>query len=295
MPALSLGLRYMLASTLCFSVMSALVKLATERLPSQEVVLVRAVLTLLLSYATLRHLGRSLRGNRPGLLILRGLLGTASLSCFYFSIANLPLADATVIQHTSPVLTSLLAAGLLGERLSPGVLLATAASLGGVALVVRPAGLGGAALSPVAVGVAMAGALAAALVYVTVRRLRDSDDPLVVVFYFPLVAVPVTLPTALPVWIWPTATEWLVLAGVGLSTQLAQVCMTRGLALEPAGRATSMNYMQIVFSMALGVALFAEWPSATTIAGAAVIVGATLALAWSRAGRAPPPSEPTAP
>jgi drug/metabolite transporter (DMT)-like permease len=284
---LSLGLRYMLASALFFSVMSVLAKQASVRLATQQVVLVRAIVSLVLSYATLRHLGIGLRGNRTGLLVLRGLLGTLSLSCLYYSLSVLPLADATVIQHTAPVLTALCAALTLGERLSGKVLVATVASLGGVALMVRPPGGDGPALDPVAVGVALVGALAAAAVYTLVRRLREHDDPHRVVFYFPLVAVPVTRPTALPVWQWHTPLEWLILVGVGVSTQLAQVAMTRGLALEPAGRATSMNYMQIVFNMAFGVVLFAEWPAATTVLGAAIVVGATAALAWSASRAAP--------
>jgi drug/metabolite transporter (DMT)-like permease len=281
----------MLLAALCFSVMSVFAKAAMARLPSQEVVLVRVVFTLVLSLATIARLGISPRGNRPGLLALRGLFGTVSLSCFYYGIAHLPLAAATIIQHTSPVLTALFAAVVLRERITTALSLATLASLGGVALMVSPTLLTGAhPIDPLAVAISLAGAVAAASVYLTVRQLRASDDTHVIVLYFALVSVPVSLPFALSVWRWPTAIEWLLLAGVGVSTQLAQVYMTRGLQLEPAGRASSMNYMQIVFSMILGVALFHEWPHLTTVLGAAVVVGATAVLAWHE-GRTEAPTD----
>jgi drug/metabolite transporter (DMT)-like permease len=279
----------MLLAALCFSAMSAFAKEATRTLPSQQVVLVRASITLLLSLAIVWHRGLALRGNRPGLLVARGVFGTISLSCYYLSLAELPLADATIIQHTSPVLTALLAAAVLGERVTGRVLLATVAALAGVALMVRP-GAGGHALPLVPSLLALLGAFAAAAVYVTVRRLRAHDDAHVIVLYFPLVAVPASLPLALPVWRAPDAREWMLLAGVGVTTQLAQLFMTRGLALESAARATSMNYMQIVFNLLLGVALFAEWPTAGTVLGALIVVGSTIALAW---GRAAPPSPAT--
>src|SRR5688572_19659105 len=72
-PRLSPGLRSMLVASLCFSAMSVMAKQAAVTLPSQQIVLVRAAITLLLSLATLHHLGISPRGKRPGLLILRGV------------------------------------------------------------------------------------------------------------------------------------------------------------------------------------------------------------------------------
>ena len=98
----------------------------------------------------------------------------------------------------------------------------------------------------------------------------------------------ITLPVALPVWRWPDAPEWLALLGVGVFTHLAQLSLTRGLALETAGRAVSLNYLQIVLGAGIGLAWFGEWPDASTLLGAAIIVATTIGLVVVDPAPAPP-------
>ena len=266
------------------SIMSLLVKLAGRRIPSQELVLVRALITLALSYAALHRAGLGVRGTHPRLLVLRGVAGCAGLTCFYYSLVHLPLGEATLIQYTNPVFAAVMAAVVLRERVGAREIACLAVSLLGVVMVVRPAGLLGgeaSALPAGAVAIALLGALCSAAAYVTVRRMGTAEDSRRVVFYLPLVTVPVTLPFALPDWVWPTPLEWLLLAGIGVTTQIAQVFMTRGLQRETAARATAVGYLQIVFAAAWGFLAFAERPGAWALAGGAVIVASTLALARS--------------
>ena len=276
------GLRLMAVGAFWFSVMSLLVKLAGQRIPSQELVLVRALITLVLSYVALRRARLPVRGLHPRLLVLRGALGCAGLTCFYYSVVHLPLGEATLIQYTNPVFAAVMAAVVLRERVGARAVACLAASLAGVVLVVRPAGLlggGGAALPLGSVAIALLGALCSAAAYVTVRRMGAAEDSRRVVLYLPLVTVPVTLPFALPGWVWPTPAEWLLLGGVGISTQIAKVYMTRGMQRESAARATAVGYLQIVFAAAWGFLAFGETPGVWAAAGAAVIVASTLALA----------------
>ena len=287
---ISAGIRHMAASALFFSLMSLLVKLAGERLPSHQIVFARGAVCLVLSWALLRRARVSPWGNRPRVLLLRGLLGTLALVFFYYTLVVLPLAEAVVIQHMSPIFTALMAAAFLGERAGARLALGIAGCLAGVLAIARPAALfgGGAGDLPLlGLAAALAGALASATVYVLVRSLGSREHPLVVVFYFPLVTVPVVLPLAAAVWVWPTPAEWLLLLGVGIATQLAQVHMTRGLALEPAGRATSIGYIQVVLAGVWGALFFDEIPDALGLAGAGLIVASTLAVALSRDRRPP--------
>ena len=288
-PGAASGLRHMALGAFWFSVMAVLVKVAGRHLPSQQIVLVRGVVTLVLSTALVLRAGVSPWGTpgKRGLLVLRGTFGFAALSFFYTSLTHLPLAEANLIQYTNPVFTALLAAWLLGERMGRREVMCVVASLCGVALVVRPSALLGGApsvVSPHAALVALAGALCSAMAYVTIRRIKG-EHPLVIVFFFPLVTVPATLPFALPGWVWPTRVEWLVLAGIGVATQIAQVNMTRGLQLERAGRATAVAYLQVVFAAVWGIAFFGERLDGWLIAGAALVLGSTVVLALSR--RAP--------
>lgn len=287
MPA---GLRYMAYSAFWFSAMALLVKIAGARLPSMEIVLVRAVITLALSWALVRRAKLPLWGNRKGMLLLRGLLGAAALTCWYFSIVHLPLAEATVIQYTNPVFAALLAAALVRERLGVREIVGVVASMVGVIMIARPSFLfaNSAPVDPVHIMIAVSGALFSAVAYVTVRTLRGADDALVIVFYFPVVTVPLVLPFAIADWVTPTPWEWLVMLGIGITTQIAQVYMTRGLQLEPTGRATAVGYLQIVFAAIWGALLLGELPDAWSLAGALVIVGGTLLISLRRRAPANP-------
>lgn len=273
------GARYMIASAFFFSLMGLTVKLAGKRLPTHEIVVARALVTLVLSFALLRRAGRSPWGRRHGLLLLRGAVGFLALLAFYYSLTHLPLAEATVIHHTSPVLTAMFAALVLRERTTPRLVVGAAIALAGVALVARPSFLfaaTGGALPLVPVVIGCAGAILSAIAYVIVRELSHSEDALVIVFYFPLVAVPASLPFLLKSFVWPRGWEWLVLLAVGVSTQIAQVCLTRALALAPAGQAISLAYLQIVFATVFGITLFEEVPRGIVVLGAALVVVGSL-------------------
>ncbi len=270
------GVLYMAASALFFSLMSVLVKVAGARLPAAEIVVARVCMTLLLSYVMVRRAGLSPWGTRRAALALRGLLGFSALSCYYWTLTRLPLAEATTIHHMAPLFTAWGAWFVLGERAGWPALVAIALGLAGVVMVAQP---GGAGLDETAVIVAVIGAACSGAAYVTVRQLSRDEDPLVIVFYFPLVALPLAIPWMIPVAVWPTAREWLVLVGVGTCTQAAQVCMTRGLSLERAGRASAVGYLQVALAVGWGAIAFGEIPPATALAGAGLIVGGTLVVA----------------
>jgi drug/metabolite transporter (DMT)-like permease len=279
------GLHYMVATAFCFSLMSLIVKVLGRRLPTSEIVFVRCAVTLVLSYLMVRAAGVPVWGNRKFFLVLRGLAGFCALYCFFYAVTRLPLADVTVIHFTNPVFTAILAAVFLGERLGKRELVGLPLCLVGVAFVAQPAflfGEGARNLDVAAVAVALCAAFSSAIAYTTVRGLRKTDDPLVIVFYFPLVATPAAVPFMIGNALWPTPFEWLLLVAVGVITQMGQVFLTRGLHLERAGRATSMGYVQVIFAAAWGFIFFHEVPNSLSVAGAALIlVGMLLA---SRAG-----------
>ena len=284
----------MAASALAFAVMTVLVKLAGQRIPSQEIVLARAIVTLALSWVILRRLGRAPLGTDRRWLFLRGVLGFLGLSCVYYAVTHLPLAEATVLQYLHPVFTALLAGVFLGERLRPIVFASCGLSLTGVVLVTRPAflfGGGGAELDPFAVLVAVGGAFFSAAAYVVVKRLSRTEHPVVIVLWFPLVAVPASIPTVVPVAVWPAGLEWLVLIGVGIAAQLGQVWLTQGLRHETAARATAVSYLQVLFAAGFGVLLFQEVPTPLSLVGTVLVLLGTLLVAASRAPKEERPSD----
>jgi drug/metabolite transporter (DMT)-like permease len=285
----STGLRYAAIGALSFSVMSACAKFAGTGLPSQEIVFFRAVIVTGLTYAALRKRNLDPWGPDRALLLVRGLLGYAALSCFLWAVIRLPLADTTVIHFTNPVWTALLAALFLGEVVRGREMFLALTALGGVVLVARPGFLFGVAsgLEPWAVAAALAGAVLSAGAYVAARRLTRNHDPLVIVFAFAFVSLLGSAPPTFSDFIWPKGLAWLALLGVGLGAQGGQIYVTKALQLEQAGRVMAVGYLQIVFAGLWGWALFQDVPDGWTFLGAAIIILSTFLV-----GRAHPVAAP---
>lgn len=269
----------MAAGAFFFSVMSLMVKLAGQRLPSQEIVLVRSLVMTVLAYTLLRRLDIPVLGTRRSLLVLRGVLGYGAISCFYYAIVHLPLADATVLQYTNPAFAAVFAIFVLGETMRLREIACVVLSLAGVLLVARPTFLfgAGAGLDPLAVTIGLAGAVLSAAAYVLVRML-GGEHHLVVILYFSALSVIASVPATAANPVMPGPVEWLLLTGIGGVTHLGQVFMTRGLHLERAGRATATGLVQIVFAAVWGALVFAQFPDAWGVAGGTLVVLGVLLL-----------------
>ncbi len=258
--------------------MTICVKHLGGRLPVSEIVFVRSLISIVLTLTSLKRLGISPTGKRKGLLLVRGVLGTVALLCFFEALSHLPLAAATILQYTYPTFAALAAWLLLGEKVRKRVGFAVILGWLGIVLVVQPEWMGsGVTGLPISIVlIALAGALFTALAYVSVRELSRSEHPLVIVYYFPLVSIPITLPFLWQHGSWPLAGEWIWLLGVGLLTQLGQVWLTTGLKLLPTAQATSINYVQVLFASLWGVLFFLEPFDGWMAMGAICVLGATL-------------------
>jgi drug/metabolite transporter (DMT)-like permease len=277
----SRGVLYMAASAFGFSAMAILVKLASPRLPTGEIVFARALITTVISFVMVRRAGLSLWGTQRASLVLRGVLGFGGLAGYYVALARLPIADAATLQSVVPLLTAVLAWWLLDEAIGWSTAFALACGVAGVMLVMRPSGTG---LDLTGVAASLLGVGCSAIAYVTVRKLAQTEHPLVIVLYFPLVATPLSLPWMLSSFVVPQPIDWLMLVAIAVTTQFGQVFLTMGLAVERAGRATTINYLQVAFAMLWQLAVFGELPTPWTIAGASLILGGTLLVAQVRGG-----------
>lgn len=273
----------MLGSSLGFSVMSLLVKLASSRLPAMEIVFARSVFMGVLSAGLLVRVGGSLAGNARWTLLARGVTGATALSLLYWGLGELPLGEAITVHYTAPVWTALAAAIFLGERLRPTILAGVAACMVGVVLVAQPAVLFGAHTEPVnrlAIGAVLLAAVLSGIAYTFVRKLRATDVPMTIIFYLSWVGALGTLPFALAGgWVWPTPIGWALLLGIGIATQLGQVGLTHALRLLEAGTATAIGYVQIVLAFGWGLLFLNETPDVPSLIGAVVVLGSVALIA----------------
>ncbi|KAI9187895.1 hypothetical protein H9P43_002286 [Blastocladiella emersonii ATCC 22665] len=314
-----LGLAAMTASALFFSVMTALVKYSGAHFPAFEVVFARSILQALFAVAACFLVGVSPLGPK-GLrfkLFLRGAAGSFGLGAYFYAIVHMDLGEATVIFFTGPAFTAVFAYFWLREPLSRLDMVSIAACLAGVILVARPAFLfpaitpdpvDGPALysllatlsrgNPtdaargwarvVAILAALTGAVMSACAYVMVRKIAHSCHYLVHVAYFGMVSTVVsgTLMFTYTREGYPrvpsSAAEWLSLLSVGVTAFVGQMLLNRGLQLARAGPGVMMRNLDVVFAFLFGVYLFGEVPHWSSIVGAALIVGTTMATGVSK-------------
>jgi len=284
MISIPLSVRYMLLSALFFAMMSGCVKAANIRgIPVLEILAVRALISSVLSYIDIRRKRISPWGNNKPLLIARGIVGTVALVCFFYAVTTLPLAEATLLQYFYPVFTSILAFLILRERVMKSTMVSIIISLAGLLIMVEPGLLLGGALQPTealptnGIIVALLGSLGTGTAYVIVRKLSKTEAPSVIIFYFPFIALPVSLLLLRNRFIMPDeGTTWILLLLVGIFTQIAQFCLTMAIKHEEAARAAAYSYAQIVFSTIIGWAFFMEIPTWGTLFGAFFIIGGAL-------------------
>jgi len=268
-------MRYMLLSAFAFAVMTACVKLVgTHNIPVFEIVAARAIISLFISYIDIKRKKIAVWGNNKKLLLARGMTGSLALICVYYAVTTLPLAEATLLQYTYPVFTALLAFFLLKEKIQRSTLLCIVLSLLGLVLMVMPnlSVTNGATLPWFSVFVALLGALGSALAYVIVKRLSTTEDSSVIIFYFPLIALPLSLTLLGDDFVMPNTEALLLLLFVGIFTQIGQVGITKAMQSEVATKVTAFSYVQVVFSIIFGFIIFNEVPSAWTLSGGALII-----------------------
>nr|MBN2276626.1 DMT family transporter [candidate division Zixibacteria bacterium] len=257
----------MLLSTIFFAIMNIGVKYL-DRIPAHEIVLFRALITLVVGYFMI--IGKKLNpwGNNKKYLLLRGLTGTIALICYFYTLQHMPLASAVTIQYLSPLFTIIIAAYFLREPARPIQWLFFILAFAGVIMVkgFDPR----VTVWDLVIGIVAA--LFAGFAYNFVRKLKDFDHPLVVVFYFPLVTVPVVGVYCLFHWVMPVSYEWLILLAIGLATTAAQVYMTMAYQAETASNISIFNYLGTVYAIIIGLSLFDETISALGYAGFVLII-----------------------
>lgn len=273
------GVRFMILSAFGFALMSACVKYVSNYgIPVFEIVAARALVSLLISYIDVKRKKISIWGENKPLLFLRGAVGTASLMCVYTAVTMLPLAEATILQYVHPVFTALLGVLFLKERVQKSTLVCIAFCLAGLLVMVQPNMHSEIAdeLPLFSIMIALCGALGSSIAYVIVRKLSQTEDSSVIIFYFPLVALPISTLLMWDSFVWPSLFLTMMLVLVGIFTQIGQYGLTKAMQTQAAGKASAYSYVQIVFSALLGVWVFNEIPSIWTYLGGGLIVTGAL-------------------
>lgn len=289
------GLLWVLAGFCTLSIGDAIVKGMAGMWPPTAMAATRYIvgtagLALLLGW---RGGWGAVRLPRGRMQWLRGTAISVSAVGMFMAVWIMPLAEATTIAFTQPMITALLAMVFLGEPARRSTWIAIVAAFVGVVIVLRPnfQDVGWGVLFPLAAATGMA------VVIIANRAVAGTAGVLVMQFYMSVTAM-IVLSGATVLghfsgmpgleMHWP---HWSVVARcafIGVSATFAQWFLYMGTVKAGAGTVAPMTYGQLLMAVTLGRLFFDDLPDPLAVLGAAIIIGAGLYLWWEsrqRAGR----------
>jgi len=274
------GLGALLLASALFGVMAVCVRAAAQQMPATQIAFVRFVGSFVFMLAATRGRGLAPRpGNGPR-LVLRGIIGAVSITFYFLGIEGAGAGLATLVQNSYPVFAATLAVLLGHEVFSRRLGSALALSIAG-ALVVLGARVDLASATSLGVLASIAASMMAGGAVVTAQVLRRSEGAAIITTWFMGVGVLVTAPALLAGMPSLDATTVLLLAGVVLTSVLAQWLLHHGLGFTSATQGSLAAATSVFLATALEALTLGDVPDLRTFAGAALMLGA-VALAWRR-------------
>lgn len=263
----------MLIASVAFAWMNFSVK-SIGHIPVFEVILFRAIITLIISYAILKKRKVNPWGTHHKFLIARGVFGAFGLICYFYTLQNMHLANAIVIHYLSPIFTTLIALMFLGEKVRYIQWISFAISFTGVIMV-----KGFANVDTFDFFMGVCGAFFSGLAYNAIRNMKDKEDADVIVFYHPLVSLPIVIlyilifPQTL---VMPKGWDWLYLIGTGIFTQIGQYYITRAYQMDTAARISSVSYVGILWGVLMGKFIFDDTYEIEVLTGMAIVIAGVM-------------------
>ncbi|MDH3225974.1 MAG: DMT family transporter [Thermoleophilia bacterium] len=266
------GVLWMGGAVLSFSTMAVAARELLAHMAPFQILFVRSLVMMAIVLVIIAQSeGAVTATRRLPLHALRNVIHFGGQYCWVFAIGALPLATVFAIEFTMPVWTAILAAVLLGERLTRPRVVMLVLGLAGVLIILRP----GFGFFHVAALVALAAAFLYAANMIATKRLSSTESPLAVLFWMSVVQTPLALVTALPRWVSPPASAlpWMLLIGVGSYT--AHYCMTRAFRLADATVVVPIDFVRLPLIAVVGAMFYSEVFDPLIIVGAAVIFTGT--------------------
>ena len=277
------GLAAAVGASMLMAAMGAFIKVASQDINNNMVVFLRNAFGLAFLLPGLLQLGPGLmRTRRLPAHLGRSLAGLAAMYCFFYAIAHMNLAEAVLLNFSSPVFTALLAALWLKESLSRMTVVAVLAGLLGVGLILKPVP---GHFTPVAL-VGAASALLAAVAMVNIRSMAATEPTWRIVLYFSTIS---TAASAIPLaWDWqtPSGGALLAMAAAGLCASLGQLLLTYSYASAPAAKVGTINYSTVIFAGLFSWWFWNERPDWASLLGALLVIGAGVLVVKRSPGEA---------
>src|SRR5215510_9619300 len=257
-----------------------MIRLLSAQIESVQTAFFRAVISvlLLLPMIAAGHV-KPWQSKRLAGHFWRTFMGTSSMVLGFYAVTMLPLADATAIAFSQPLFSVVVAALIAGEKVRWRRWSATVVGFAGVLVMVRP---GEGSLQAGAI-VALANAAMVAFSILLVKRLSDSESPLMILTQFAIFSTLLLLPPALWVWRWPDLWGWVLAVGVALSATIGQYFWVQAFKAGEMSAVAPFEYLRLPFAVFVGWLIWGEIPVIWTYVGAAIVIASALYIAHREA------------
>ncbi|WP_286965072.1 MULTISPECIES: DMT family transporter [Acinetobacter] len=259
---------FLTCSAFLFSVMGVCIRFASHTVDNATVVFFRNFVGLFIFLPLIFNKGISFfKTEKLWMHTWRSVAGLTAMYGFFYAIAHLKLSNAMVFTYSSPIFIPLIAWLFLKEKVTQSMLLAAAIGFIGVLCVAKP----DSGLFNLMSVIGLSASFLAAMAFVTVRALTQTEPPERIVFYFCLIG---TLISMVPMfWHWRpyTLTELGYLIAAGLLANTSQLFLSNAYKLAPAGQIGPVNYITIFFAGLWGYLFWEEIPDLYSLLGLGLI------------------------
>lgn len=295
------GALWLVSGGFIFTSTSVMIRLLSSQIESVQTAFFRAVISVVLLLPMIASgrvkpwLSQRIAGH-----FWRTFMGTVSMVLGFYAVSLLPLADATAIAFSQPLFSVVVAALIAGEKVRWRRWSATVIGFVGVLVMVRP-GAGSLQLGAL---VALANAATVAVSILLVKRLSDSEPPLMILTQFALFSTVLLAGPAIAVWRWPDLWGWVLAIGVALTATVGQYFWVQAFKAGEMSAVAPFEYLRLPFAVFVGWLIWGEMPVIWTYVGAVIVIGSALYIAHRehqlgrerrRAALAARPKPPAAP
>jgi drug/metabolite transporter (DMT)-like permease len=280
------GILYIIASGLSFLIVNFFVKIlgngpasevfpTSAKLPAHELILFRSIISFVISFSIMKYRGIPILGTNRKWLMTRGLSGMIALTMFFYTLHHLPLAVASTIQYLAPVFTVVLAVFIMKEKVLTSqwffiIIALFGAFTIGLSDFFEPENQQSISVFWILIGILSA--FFSGLAYNSISKLRETEETLNIVIYFPMLSIPIMSIWCLVDFAMPQGIAWLYILIIGVFTQIAQVALTKAYSYADANSVAPFQYLGSIYALLLGYLIFEERLSIFAIAGIILIL-----------------------
>lgn len=269
------AIKFMILSTMAFACMNVIVKYL-DNVNTYQIVFFRSLGSLFFTFGYLIKNKIPFIGNKNKLLILRSLVGATSMIFFFMSVKYLSVGTAVSLRYTAPIFAAIFAIFILKEQVKPIQWVFFIVSFIGV-LVLK--GLDS-QIDTFGLLLVLIAAILSGLVYIMINQIGQSEHPVVVVNYFMFTAMVLGAVLSIGNWVTPTGVEWPLLLSLGVFGYFGQIYMTKAFQTASTTIIAPLKYVEVIFSLLLGVALFNEIYTFWSLFGMVLIISGLVLNVW---------------